>query len=469
METAENTTLEFDLTPRQSEAYRILTSLKNADLTYGGAKGGGKSYLLCVWAYCWTKFLIELLGLKASEFPVPVGFLGRKRAVDFNKTTFETWKKVIPHSLYTVRAGEKEIVIDGTAKILYGGLDDQENVNKFNSAELAFIGIDQAEETEQEDIAVLMGSLRLRINGVTPPYKSLFTANPRHCWLKNRYIRTPAPGTTFIKALPSDNPHLPDNYESTLKHAFGHNPALLAAYLHGEWDVFEGMFFEEFNRNYHTYAPPSVRLGSTWPRYISVDWGYASPMAVYWHAVGPDRHVYTYREWYKTRIIDVEAVREVREITEKAGETLDYAVGDPQSFPMEIAHYSRKFGRTVSMKRSEVWSEEGVPLLMGDSKRIPGWSRMRDYLRGGKDCHWHISEDCPNLIDELTTAVHDKNRVEDISAKSIDHGLESCRLFLMSRPPLLETETYRPITHLEAAEKQAERDKELEGHRIGMQ
>lgn len=373
-----------------------------------------------------------------------------------------------------MRPGEKEIVIDGAAKIFYGGLDDQENVNKFNSAELAFIAVDQAEETDQEDIAVLEGSLRLVVNKVVPPYKILYTANPRHCWIKNKYIRLPAPGTTFVKALPSDNPHLPPNYEETLKQAFGHNPALLAAYLHGEWDVFEGMFFEEFNRARHTYDPASVRIGASWPRFVSVDWGYASPMAVYWHAVGPDRHVYTYREWYRSRVLDVEAAREVREITEKHAEVVEYAVGDPQSFPMEIAHHSRKFGRTVSMKRCDVWAEEGMPLLMGDSARVPGWSRMRDYLRlrdylGEQSSWWHISTDCPNLIDEITTAVHDKHKIEDISADSVDHGLESCRLFLMSRPPLLDTLDSRPMTDLEAAEKQADRERAKHGHRLGMQ
>jgi hypothetical protein len=111
---------------------------------------------------------------------------------------------------------------------------------------------------------------------------------------------------------------------------------------------------------------------------------------------------------------------------------------------------------------------------MGDSKRVPGWSRMREYLRLTEEghkrtAHWHISTDCPNLIDEMTTAVHDKHKIEDVSADSVDHGLESCRLFLMSRPPLLSALSQRPMTDLEAAERQAERKRESEGRRLGMQ
>lgn len=465
--------LTFTLTPRQTIAYKILASEDNADLLYGGAKGGGKSYFLCVWAYLWACDLIRRFGIKASENPLPVGFLGRKRSIDFERTTFETWKKVIPDQAYVIRKMAKEIVINNAVKILYGGLDDRDDVNKFNSAELAFIAIDQAEETEHEDISTLEGSLRLTYNGIIPPYKALYTANPRKCWLKQRYLnrgQSERSQSHFVRALPSDNKHLPYNYEDTLKGAFGHNPALLAAYLHGEWDVFEGMFFEEFDRRFHVYNPNNVVIQKSWPRFRSIDWGYASPMACYWHAVGPDKHVYTYREWYRTRILDVDAAREIKEITEKAGEEIDYTVGDPMSFPMEIAHW--KMGKTIPMTRAEVWAEQGVPIMMGDNRRVAGWSIMRNYMRikeymGSKSSWWHISEACPNLIDEITTAVHDKNRVEDIDSDGADHGIDSCRLFLVSRPPLLDMTEVGTMSMLEAAERQEERNREKESSRMG--
>lgn len=162
--------------------------------------------------------------------------MGRKRSADFEKTTLETFKKIIPSHVYEIHKQEKSIEIDKKVKVFYGGLDDQESINKFNSAELAFLFIDQAEETRREDIDVLRASLRLTYNGIVPPYKELYTANPAQCWLKDDFILAPDKKKVFIQALPSDNPYLPTTYVDTLKDAFKHDPQKVNAYLYGSWD-----------------------------------------------------------------------------------------------------------------------------------------------------------------------------------------------------------------------------------------
>jgi hypothetical protein len=293
----------------------------------------------------------------------------------------------------------------------------------------------------------------------------VYTANPRAGWLKRDFVNGGRANAKFVKALPKDNPYLPRDYEDQLRKAFGHNPTLLRAYLDGDWDVFVGAFFETFSRKHCVYQEGSIEIHKTWPRFLSVDWGFSAPMAVYWHAVGPDGHVYTYREWYKTGYLDIDAAKEVAGITEKNLEKIVYGIGDPQSFPVQIPHY--KFGKTVSVKRSEVWAEHGVPLIMGDSDRVNGWSRMLQYLQvrdyiGGQSSFWHISSTCTNLIDEIIGAVRDKNRVEDVSADSTDHALESCRLFLMSQKPKF-LEKKKDLSMLDAAERQANREFEMYG------
>jgi PBSX family phage terminase large subunit len=462
--------LNLSLTNRQVEAFELLTNDESLDVLYGGAKGGGKSYLLCFWVFLWSLKLINIFGLRPSSTPLPVGFMGRKRSIDFARTTLETWKAVIPKGSYVLRELHKEIIIGNAVKVIFGGLDDTDSINKFNSAELCFVAIDQAEETTQDDVSVIEASLRRKHNNITPPYKVLYTANPRQCWLKKRYISDKRDRSYFVRALPSDNKHLPITYEDTLKNAFGHNKTLLAAYLYGDWDVFEGMYFDIFDRRMHVYNSRELVIQPEWPRFRSIDWGYASPMSCHWHAIGPDKHVYTYREWYKTRVLDVDAAREIKAITEEAGEKIEYTVVDPQSFPVEIPHF--KLGRTIPMKRSEVWAEEGINVIMGDSNRVAGWSLMRDYLRpreymGKMSSWWHISDVCTNLIDELSTATHDKNKIEDVSVDSSDHALEECRLFFMSRPPIFETKVKFAASMLEAAELQAERNKKSLGNRLG--
>ena len=82
------------------------------------------------------------------QHPIPVGFMGRKRGIDFSNTTLETWKRFIPESAYVIKGKPAEIVIYDRVKIMTGGLDNSEVVNKFNSAEYGFYFIDQAEEVD---------------------------------------------------------------------------------------------------------------------------------------------------------------------------------------------------------------------------------------------------------------------------------------------------------------------------------
>jgi len=232
---------EFNLTARQGEAYVRLNQPGNIALLYVGAKGGGKSWFLCVWTVAESDKLIIELGLKVSANPPIVGFIGRKQAVDFQKTTLETWKRTVPPEAYEIKEQAKEIIYKGRLKLWYGGLDDRETINKFNSAELAFIAIDQAEETERNEVEVLQASLRFKYAGKTPEYKELYTANPAECWLKQDFIDNVNSNKDrqlfYVPALPTDNPHLPTGYADRLKNIFRSSPALVQAYIYGDWSA----------------------------------------------------------------------------------------------------------------------------------------------------------------------------------------------------------------------------------------
>lgn len=231
-----NPKVKFTITKKQAQALRTLSDRSVEELLYGGAKGGGKTIFGCIWSYLQAKKIIKNFKLKPAKFPLVVGFMGRKQSVDFNTTTLETWKRFIPSDAYELKKAEKLIVIEKAVAIRYGGLDDSDTVNKFNSAEFGFFFLDQAEECTEEDVGLLRGTLRLKVDNLELDYKALLTANPAICWLKPAFITTPQPKTKFIQALPTDNPFLPSGYVNQLKKAFAFKPELLKAYLEGSWD-----------------------------------------------------------------------------------------------------------------------------------------------------------------------------------------------------------------------------------------
>lgn len=231
--------IKVQLTTKQSHAFRLLTSSEDLALLYGGAKGGGKDYLFCVWVKVWVEWLIQFFELKPSKDPIALGFIGRKRSVDFRDTTLEEFKRIIPSDHYRLHNDEHEIIFHETAKVFCGGLDDPGRVEKFNSANYAFCAINQAEEADRQEVSVLRAALRMKINGKQPPYKELYTANPADCWLKNDFIDSRLPGHYFVPALYTDNPHLPTTYRNRLETAFKHNDALLRAYRDGDWTALQ--------------------------------------------------------------------------------------------------------------------------------------------------------------------------------------------------------------------------------------
>lgn len=219
--------IDIKLSKRQGEAFKA----EEKFVLYGGAKGGGKSWFLCVWMF-----------LMAAQNRGNKLFFCRKRSVDFTNTTLETWKKAIPANLYRINEQKKKIYVPISDSVVdYGGLDDPLLVQSLNSAEYAHIGVDQGEEIEQDSFAMLRGTLRHRLaDGSIPKYQIRITANPAQCWLKDLFILRPQKDFRFIPALPTDNPHLPPDYVENLSEAFKHRPQLLAAYLHGSWDDLAG-------------------------------------------------------------------------------------------------------------------------------------------------------------------------------------------------------------------------------------
>lgn len=241
--------LKVKRTNQQKKAWIALTDPAVRRLMYGGAKGGGKSWFLCVWLFTVVWAIMVKAELQPSKNPPHVAWFGRKQATDLTGTTLQTWREVIPEEYYVLRGATekdpKHILIGDRIAIDYGGLDKQENINKFNSAEYIVICIDQAEEVTRDEVAVLRGSLRMVLKDssgkpIKSPFKELYTANPRQCWLKENFITHRKDNARFIPALPTDNPHLPDDYLETLEEAFGHRPELLRAYKDGDWNAIEG-------------------------------------------------------------------------------------------------------------------------------------------------------------------------------------------------------------------------------------
>lgn len=244
--------ISFALSKKQTIACDYLENELVEEVLYGGAKGGGKSIFLCIYAVLYAQWVIVKCKIKKQEHTPVIGFLGRKRGVDFSKTTLETWKKIIPAEIYKINEQKKEITLFELVRYHIGGLDDEENIKKFNSAEYGLVAIDQAEELDRDDAGMLRGTqARASVNGIPLPIKTLWTANPGECFLEEDFGLKEGfvipDNRKFVQALPSDNEFIDSQkYVFRLREAWKHHPELIAAYVEGIWGTLrDGNFLLE--------------------------------------------------------------------------------------------------------------------------------------------------------------------------------------------------------------------------------
>lgn len=235
--------LRFKLTEKQTACWDAFWNPLISGILYGGAMGGGKSWIGCFILWQFAEWVIKEFKLKSPmKYPIQIGFIGRNRGVDFTDTTLETWKRIIPENRYKIRIRDKEIIVGGCVKYAFGGLDTSDVVSKFSSAEFAVVFVDQAEECDRDNIAVLLSRFRVKINGRPLPYNTIFTANPKNCFLKKEYVEGNNPKKLFIPALPSENAeNLPESYIPSLYDTFEYRPELIKAMIEGDWTSLEGI------------------------------------------------------------------------------------------------------------------------------------------------------------------------------------------------------------------------------------
>ena len=214
--------LPYIPTHRQGMAHQV----PETNVLYGGAVGGGKSVWLCN------------EGIQLSlDYPGNVGYLARHELASFRRTTLLTLEEFLPGKIVrSHNKSDQEITLVNGSKIMYGGLgDDLTAIERLKSMNLGWFGIDQAEETTESHFFMLSARLRLNLPGIH--YKALLTANPEPGWVKDRWVDNHYPDHVFIPALPSDNSHLPPDYESKLRTLYVNSPGLIKAWLEGNWDV----------------------------------------------------------------------------------------------------------------------------------------------------------------------------------------------------------------------------------------
>ena len=428
---------------------------------YGGAKGGGKTDALLAEATRQIKNPRYKAAIFRRETPRLEEIIERSRRW-FNRTAkYNETKRV-----WTFPSG---------AKIMFFHCEREKDKEQHQGKEYQFIAFDQIEEFTESQYNYIKGACRTSDPSMVCYVRC--TANPGnigHAWVKGKWIDKLDPDgeVKFFKRVEEEDTEVPVGTEGSQSRAFifariYDNPALLnsdpnylntlknlpralrLAFLEGDWDAFEGQYFDEFKRilhviPYEVYKQSTVQVPVT--RFASLDYGFAKPASIHFHAVFPEGKLRTYKEIYAAGMDYVTVAERFKQALEP-GEKIDYLVCDP-AIQGDKSHHKKELMKDGDMKGESGYNvlqrelQDVCPVMLGDNRRVIGWTRMHEWLKpfvnqfGDLDAMWKITSNCTNLIRTLPTLIFSTTNPEDVNTNCEDHAPDDCRYGIMSRPEI---------------------------------
>ena len=452
--------------PRQFEFMRRAED----EVLYGGAAGGGKSDALVIEA------------LRQVSIPHYKGLILRKTFPQLSEL-IEKSQRYYPQAFPKARYNDQKHTwtFPSGAKIVFGSLQHEKDKVNYQGKAFDFVAFDELTHFSFEEYIYLKS--RNRPNGPGTRVYMRNSANPGgvgHSWVKERFITAADPmatvweqvvivfpdghtekqwmSRTFVPSTVFDNKILLKNDPGYLARLASLPEKERNALLYGDWDTYEGQFFEDFRvepdmraanaagssesreelkrqrRWVHVIEP--FEIPAQWKIYRSFDWGYNKPFSVGWWAVDFDGVVYRILElygctetpnegvkWIPQRLFE-EVARIEREHRWLKGRHIlgvaDPAIWDAQT-GVSIAETAKKYG---------------VFFDKGDHERLPGWMQVHYRLAFDENGFpmMYVFSNCKAFIRTMPILQYDVNKPEDLDTKGEDHVADETRYFLMSRP-----------------------------------
>ena len=431
---------------------------------FGGAAGPGK-----------TKALLWEAIQQANEVDGCDTLLLRRTYPELESSLLAYFRRDVPRALYRKYNESKHIVTwKNGSTTRFGYCRNENDVYQYQGAEFLFIGIDELTHFTLKQWQFLTSRNRCPVKRYSRGRREGQNAYPcmagatnpgniGHAWVKALWVdHAPPPGFErpelyrprhydFIRARLDDNPIYANDvaYRRTLETLPEH---LRRAFLEGDWNVFAGQYFDVFDVGRHTARPEEFRLEPWWPRWISIDWGFQHPSAVYWHCAVPgvvdsrqfkveskdspqserfpfdsrlstvNSRIVTYREFVQNNLSPRMLAQA---IAERSGrERISEVFLSPDAFAHRTAEAS------IAEQLGDVLVANGLPRpAAADDDRIGGWQFMYQLLESDA---WVITENCARLIDCLPLLVRDNQRVEDIRKVEGDDPADAARYGLVS-------------------------------------
>lgn len=398
---------------------------KAFETLFGGAAGGGKSY----------GQLVDAL-LYALKYPKSKQIIFRSTFADLEKSLIRTSMDLYPKTIADYNSSKHTWKFKNGSIIDFGYIQYEKDVYQYQSAEYDVIRFDELTHFTEFMYTYLISRCR-GANSYPKCIKS--STNPGgigHNWVKERFIDIGVPNTIhtceletgetttriFIPSLVQDNKFMLTYDPDYIKRLDALPEKERKALKYGEWDIFDGQFFNEFNRDIHIVKP--FEIPEDWYVYFVMDYG-LDMLAGYWIAVDYNNNAYVFREIYESNLLVSQARDKIKEMTNEA--IYIYLA------PPDLWNRHKETGKSTA----DIFAEGGIDLYKTNNDRIQGWLQMKEWLKVYKDeqgcetSRLKIFSTCKNLIRCLPKIQYDEKKIGDVAKEphELTHSVDAIRGF----------------------------------------
>lgn len=412
--------VRVDYTPNAKQARFHVSDADEA--VYGGAKGGGKSCALVMECYAY--------GL---EYARSSCYLFRETYDDLEANLVKEWKEKIPKESYVYNESKHIATLRNGTTVHFRYIRNDTDAEVYQGRSIDFIGVDELTKHSEKAVQILLSCLRSP-KGFPPRFRA--TCNPGgkgHTWVKRRYVSGTEHGRKvytdkvsgntieFIPATVYDNTVLMENDPKYVRRLENLPENERKAFLLGDWDIFEGQYFEEYRYDVHTCEP--FPIPKNWRIYRSMDYG-LDCFAMLWIATDDVGGVYVFREFAKGDL-------PISSAAEKAVALTEEDVYDTLA-PPDLWNRSQETGKSKAL----LFAENGLELNKSNNDREAGWLAIKELLKVDEngEARLKIFRNCARLINDLPQLQYDDKRPTDCAVEphEITHVPDALRYFAIA-------------------------------------
>ena len=298
--------IDAEFTVTQAEAIEYLFDKTTTEVLFGGAAGGGKSWVGCSW-----------LILMCLKYPKTRYLMGRSKLDSLKKTTLNTFLEVCEtwglkaNKHYNFNGGSNIIKFYNKSEVMLKDLflyPSDRNFDNLGSLEITGAFIDEANQITEKAKNIVASRMRYKLDEYNLIPKMLMTCNPAKNWVYTQYYRPSKEGKQkpyrkFIQSLVDDNEFISRYYKTQLETLDELSKQRL---LFGNWEydatndnlIYYDAILNLFNQN-----------GIEGDKYISCDvarFGSDKTVIMYWEGL----HIKKIRSILKSAVNEV--VDEIR-------------------------------------------------------------------------------------------------------------------------------------------------------------